>query len=79
MWDEMATRIQKVATEVFGVTKGNNREPKDSWWWNSDVQKAIKEKKECYKCLYHHRSEDNMQKYKVVKKNAKRAVSEARG
>jgi len=79
MWEEMATRIRKVATEVFGVTRGNRREPKDTWWWNEDVQKAIKEKKECYKCLYQHRSEDNIQKYKSAKKNAKRAVSEARG
>jgi len=29
--------------------------------------------------LHHHRSEDNVQKYKSAKKNAKRAVSEARG
>ena len=43
------------------------------------MQKAIKEKNECYKCLYHHRSEDNIQKYKSTKKNAKRAMSETRG
>lgn len=42
------------------------------------MQKVIKEK-ECYKYLHHHRSEDNMQKYKVAKKNAKRTMSEARG
>ena len=75
----MATHIRKVATEVFEITKENKREPKDSWWWSSDVQKVIKEKKKCYKCLHHHRSEDNMQKYKVAKKNGKRAVSKARG
>ena len=79
MWEEMANCVRKVATEVFGVTRGNKREPKDTWWWNEDVQKAIKEKKECYKCLHHHRSEDNIQKYKAAKKNAKKAVSEARG
>lgn len=79
MWEEMATHIRKVATEVFGVTKGNKREPKETWWWNDDVQKAIKEKKECYKRLHHDRSADNIEKYKVAKKNAKRAMSEARG
>ena len=47
-------------------------------WWNEDVQKAIKEK-ECYKCLYHGRCANNIEKYKVTKKTAKRAVSEAKG
>jgi hypothetical protein len=79
MWEEMENCVRKEATEVFGVTRGNKREPKDTWWWNEDVQKAIKDKKECYKCLHHHRSEDNIQKYKAAKKNAKKAVSEARG
>ena len=72
-------RIRRVATEVFGITRGSKREPKDSWWWNDEVQKAIKEKKECYKRMYRHRSEENMHMYKVAKKTAKRAVSEARG
>ena len=42
------------------------------------MQKAIK-KKECYKRLYHDRCADNIEKYKVAKKTAKRAVSEAKG
>ena len=43
------------------------------------MQKAIKEKKECYKRLYHDRCANNIEKYKVAKKTAKRAVSEAKG
>jgi hypothetical protein len=31
MWKKMATRIRNVVVEV-GVTKGNKREPKDTWW-----------------------------------------------
>ena len=42
------------------------------------MQKAIKEK-ECYKRLYHDRCANNIEKYKVAKKTAKRAVSEAKG
>jgi hypothetical protein len=45
MWKEMTTHIQKVSIEVFGVTRGNKREPKNIWWWNDNVQKAINEKK----------------------------------
>jgi Zn ribbon nucleic-acid-binding protein len=79
MWKEMMTHIWKVAIEVFGVIRVNKREPKDSWWWNDDVYEAISEKKECYKCLHHKRSDKNIQKYKKIRRNAKKIVSEARG
>jgi hypothetical protein len=79
MWKEMATHIRKVAIEVFGVTRGNKREPKHTWWWNDDVQKAINEKKEYYKRLHHNRSDENIQKYKKTSRNAKKAVRETRG
>jgi hypothetical protein len=42
------------------------------------VQKAIKEKKWCFRRMHLDRSVDNVQRYKVAKKTAKRAVSEAR-
>ena len=60
------------------MTKGSGCDLKDTWWWNEDVQKVIKEK-ECYKRLYHDRCANNIEKYKVAKKTAKRAVSEAKG
>ena len=40
---------------------------------------AIKKKKECYRRLYYDRSVDNIEKYKMAKKTAKQAVSEAKG
>ena len=43
------------------------------------MQKAIKEKKEFYKRLYQDRCADNIEKYKVAKKTAKRAVGEVKG
>ncbi|XP_071680971.1 uncharacterized protein [Lolium perenne] len=79
MWTSMATCLWKVVVEEFGVTKGSRREAKDTWWWNDEVQKVIREKKDCFRCLYLDRSAANMEKYKVAKKAAKRTVSEARG
>jgi hypothetical protein len=78
MWKKIATHIRKVAIEVFGATRGNKREPKDTWWWNDEVQKVINEKKECYKRLHHNKSDENIQKYKEARRNAKKTVSEAR-
>jgi hypothetical protein len=43
------------------------------------VKKAIKEKKECFRRMHLDRSADNIERYKVAKKTAKRAVNEARG
>jgi hypothetical protein len=43
------------------------------------VQKTIKEKKECFRCMHLDRSADNIERYKVAKKTAKRTVSEVRG
>jgi hypothetical protein len=79
MWMKMATYIPKVASEEFGVSRGSRSEVRDSWWWKTDVQKAIKEKKDCFRRLYLDRSADNVEKYKMAKKATKRAVSEARG
>jgi hypothetical protein len=42
------------------------------------VQKTIKEKKECFRRMHLDRSVDSVQRYKVAKKTAKRAVSETR-
>jgi hypothetical protein len=75
----MTTHIRKVTRELFGVTKGNKCEPKDTWWWNDNVQKVINGKKECYKRLHHNRSDENIQKYKKARRNAKNVVSEVRG
>ena len=65
--------------EVFGVSKGGKQEGKDTWWWNNEVQRAIKEKKECFKCLHLNKSAANIEGYKLVKRVAKRAVSVANG
>jgi hypothetical protein len=79
MWRKMATCIRKIASEEFGLSQGNRREVKDTWWWNEDVQKAIKEKKDCYKRLHHDKCADNIEKYRIAKKSAKRVVSRAQG
>ncbi|WVZ75313.1 hypothetical protein U9M48_023383 [Paspalum notatum var. saurae] len=75
-WGKMATCIREVDAEVLGVTKGSKCATKDTWWWNEDVQKALKEKKECYKRVFHDRSTDNIGRYKVVKKIAKLSTKE---
>jgi hypothetical protein len=76
---KMTTCIRKVALKEFGVIKGGKHETKETWWWNENVQKAIKEKKEYFRRMHLDRNTDNIERYKVAKKTAKRAVSEAMG
>jgi hypothetical protein len=76
---KLVTYIRKVTLEEFRVTKRGKCETKETWWWNEKVQKAIKEKKMCFRRMHLDRSVDNVQRYKVAKKTAKRAVNEARG
>ena len=66
------------ASEVFGVSRGGKQEGKDTWWWNDEVQRAIKEKKECFKRLHLDKSAANIEGYKLAKRVAKRAVSAAK-
>jgi hypothetical protein len=68
-----------VASEKFRVIKGGKRETKETWCWNENVQNTIKKKKECFRRMHLDRSVDNVERYKVAKKTAKRMVSEVMG
>ncbi|KAG2574076.1 hypothetical protein PVAP13_7KG327715 [Panicum virgatum] len=79
MWLKMATCVRKVASEVFGVSRGSKQEGQDTWWWNDEVQRAIKEKKECFKRLHLDKSATNIEGYKLAKMVVKRAMSVTKG
>jgi hypothetical protein len=48
-WKELATCVRSVARDVMGETKGKGRTDKETWWWNGDVQRVLKEKKKAFK------------------------------
>ncbi|KAG2578377.1 hypothetical protein PVAP13_6NG171106 [Panicum virgatum] len=79
MWLKMETCVRKVAIEVLGASRGGKQEGKDTWWWNNEVQMAIKEKKEYFRHLHLDKSATNIEGCKLAKRAAKRAVSVAKG
>ncbi|KAJ7952361.1 Retrovirus-related Pol polyprotein LINE-1 [Quillaja saponaria] len=79
IWDEMASRIRNTAREVLGESRGRGPPTKETWWWNEEVQQAIKAKKKCYKILHKCINEDNYKCFRQARKDAKKAVREARG
>ena len=47
--DKTAEMLRKTAETVLGVTFGKQKEDRETWWWNEEVQERIKEKKEAKK------------------------------
>jgi hypothetical protein len=78
MWNKIAGGMRKVAKEVLGESKGGAPLGKDTSWWNEDVKLAIKVKRECYRNLSKNRDNENLEKYMIAKKEAKKVVRNAR-
>lgn len=45
MWDYLQDVCLVRAKELLGVTKGQHFIDKETWWWNKDTKKAVREKK----------------------------------
>ena len=78
MWDKMAKRIRKVAKEILGESRGVGLRGKESWGWDTYVQDKVKVKRECFKEWSLGRNVENREKYKIARKEPKKAVSKAR-
>ena len=78
-WDKMAEMLRKTAETVLGMTFGKRKGDKETWWWNEEVQKSIKEKKEAKKAWDKTRNENTKKVYKEKKSKAKKAVAMAKG
>ncbi|KAL6559063.1 hypothetical protein OROHE_006432 [Orobanche hederae] len=74
MWNLLEHNIKEVAKEVLGESKGNGPSSKDTSWWNEEVKQAIKTKRECYKVLGKCSSDENYERYKKARTEAKKAV-----
>ena len=63
--DKTDKMLKITAETVLGVTFGKRKGDKETWWWNEEVQKSIKEKKEAKKAWDKIRNENtkkNMQR-----------------
>ncbi|XP_070007449.1 uncharacterized protein [Nicotiana sylvestris] len=77
-----ANCIKKVAREVLGTSSGRTGGHKGDWWWNVVVQGKVESKKAAYLWLIGSTGEEekraNNERYKVARKEAKMAVTEAK-
>nr|XP_016507511.1 PREDICTED: craniofacial development protein 2-like [Nicotiana tabacum] len=78
----MKRKKRKAAREVLGVSKGFSGRQQGYWWWNDIVQGKVEAKKVVYAKLAGSSSEEeriaNRERYKVARKEAKLAVTEAK-
>nr|XP_049692389.1 uncharacterized protein LOC126053698 [Helicoverpa armigera] len=83
-WSEMASHIREIAKDVCGESRGKGLIDRDTWWWNDEVQKVLKEKKVAFKewqnveIVNASLKDDRKRIYMEWKRKAKKAVAVAR-
>ena len=67
------------AKSVLGQTTGKGAyNEKEVWWWNEDVQKAVKEKRLKFKKYQEYRCDEDKEVFREANKKAKREVAKAK-
>ena len=69
-WNYLENCLKNVAQKVCAWSKGGKKRV-ETWWWNEQVVEVIKRKKEGYKKRRKDRSEENLEAYKVLKKEVR--------
>ena len=64
LWSDMQDILVTKATEVCGKTSGKPRQEKDTWWWNDEVQREIKEKKLALQQMKENKNDITKERYR---------------
>ena len=78
LWTDMKDILVTKATEVGGKTSGKPRKEKDTWWWNDEVQREIKEKKLALQQMKEYENDITKERHRQAKRKAKRAIAIAK-
>ncbi|KAK6764279.1 hypothetical protein RB195_024554 [Necator americanus] len=79
MWSHTSSVIRLSAENALGkTTLGKPKIQKATWFWNEEVQAAIREKKSRYKLWWRTRQPEDRGAYLAAKREAKKAVSKAK-
>src|ERR1700733_6998372 len=78
-WENLKSGMLNTAKKICGVTRGQKRPERDSWWWSEEVQLAVKNKKEAFKRWQVNRLDADFRKaYKIASKETKKSVAKAK-
>ncbi|KAD4586205.1 hypothetical protein E3N88_23806 [Mikania micrantha] len=82
MWEAMADNVKRIARETLGMTSRSLGSHRESCWWNDEVQHKVRAKQERFRelvrCTEDAQKESLRTKYKDAKREARKAVSEAK-
>ncbi|KAI5610013.1 hypothetical protein C0J50_5366 [Silurus asotus] len=77
--DWVTTVVMRMAARmVLGVTSGNGKEDKETWWWNEEVQESIRRKRWAKQKWDRQSDEKSRQEYKEMRQQVKRDVAKAK-
>ena len=77
-WDDVASAIREKTRKVIGMMTGMLVEDKKTWWWNDQVQEAVKRKEGVWKDRHIYKDEKRKCKYKEANSKAKVAEAHAK-
>ena len=75
---QIANCIKRVDKDVLGESRGGSPLCKDTSQWNEEVKAATKIKRDSYRDLKKNCDGVSFERYKLAKKEAKKAVQNAR-
>ena len=77
-WEAAAEVVRETARKVLGVTSGQRKEDKETWWWNEDVQESVRSKNLAKRNWHRQRDLESRLEYKEARQKAKREVAKAK-
>ena len=73
-WNSLNDKLLQATKQVCGVSS-NHPWRKQTWWWNTKVEEAVKEKRRCFKLW---KAGGSRAAYNTAKRASNRAVHEAK-
>ena len=77
-WKTTTTTVKEIAKSVLGVSSGRKMVDKDTWWWNSEVQLCVRNKKQAKKEWDRLQDDQSKAAYKTACRATKKAVAKAK-
>ena len=74
-WEETAGLIRSCGEEVCGRSSGKKKPGLESWWWNEETERAVREKEDRLKIWKRTGEDDDRNEYKRAKGAAKKVVA----
>ena len=78
-WTAFKNAVNKCAESACGMKRLSKRGiRKDSEWWNEEVERLVRRKRDVYKMWLQSKCRDSYERYKCVRNEVKRAVRRAK-